>query len=169
LILEIYQSSTKVRELLYLTCCVDQYTLLVLSFLPDCIRRLASNAYVKRFVSGKTRQHVQFKEELVTEMIFQTSHDLHSPNDPIDQWRSGHLWGIDKEKAALRWQTRQIVASLLDLNGSWESTGSTSNKKYHPDPPSSQNPTYSVNKNRPSAAKASLSLRQQDPPTKLQA
>lgn len=34
----------------------------------DCIQRLASNAYIKRFASGKTRSHVQFKRELVTEI-----------------------------------------------------------------------------------------------------
>jgi hypothetical protein len=92
----------------------------------DCIRRLASNAYIKRFASGKTRMHVHFKKELVTEIQIQPRHDnylLLSPRLLLENRflsrRHQQRWrGYGVQRMSPRSPKR--VASLLDTKPSFE-------------------------------------------------
>ncbi|KAG7352083.1 hypothetical protein IV203_008131 [Nitzschia inconspicua] len=112
----------------------------------DCIRRLVSNAYIKRFASGKARTHVQFKKDLATEISIEPRPNRDKPSSlsprlflenrfsPRRQrWR-----GYGVKLISPRSPKRQV--SLFDTTPSFDEC--TENiKLYSKDPPSS--PHYS--------------------------
>jgi hypothetical protein len=127
-----------------------------------------ANAYVKRFASGKSRQHVHFKKELVTEIsFFPIPRAVHSPMNCLSQ---DHVWEIDQHrKVEVRRRRRQVVASLFDRTGSWDAIGCT-NKGSLVDPPSSgRDSSYFAFQDRAVAAEVGLARGQPDPPTALKA
>lgn len=121
----------------------------------DCIRRLASNPYIKRFASGKSRTHVHFKKELVTEIKIEPRHDhsllsrrlmLENRFLPkLQRWRG---YGVKPMAPRSPRSPRQKgVGSLVDSIPSFEEC--TENvKPTSLDPPSS--PQYSRHLGTPS-------------------
>jgi len=87
----------------------------------DCVRRLSSNPYVRRFASGKGRLRVQFKNDLVTEFVYdQENNHVESPSRFMHNrfLRRGRLWSNNNMKTE---ETHQDVASLLDSSSvSWD-------------------------------------------------
>jgi hypothetical protein len=111
----------------------------------DCVRRLSMNPYIKRFASGRTRAHVHFKAELVTEIKIESPWNDHSTMSPrllLDsrflprrqRWR-----GYRVKKMSPR--SLQRVASLVDTIPSFEE-GTVNIKQATVDPPSSFHHSY---------------------------
>jgi hypothetical protein len=95
-----------------------------MSPLAVCARRLQANAYVKRFLSGKMRSRVQFKEELalVTEFeeeieLVEKDCEITSPVEKMGSMMKDHLRAFDQCMSP-----RGDLSSLFDdSRDSWDS------------------------------------------------
>ena len=102
-------------------------------FLPiDCVGRLSTNPFVKRFANGKARlRRVQFKEDLVTEYIFDeedlvTEYVVHNTDDLSTPKCNGMEHFSQSEELRSDNRHGAIAASLLDESEPWESKVSCS-------------------------------------------
>jgi hypothetical protein len=86
---------------------------------------------VKRFASGKERQNVQFKKELVTEVRYQ-KYNTSPKQSTIDDEFTKMVQRSLKNQQRPR---EQCSASLLDSSGSWESSNSATGSRISVDPP----------------------------------
>jgi hypothetical protein len=123
----------------------------------NCIHRLCLNPYIKRFAAGRTRAHVRFKAELVTEIRIEPPRSDHSPLSPIlllenqslqenqlrhrRQRRRGH--GVKRISP----RSLQKVASLVDKIPSFDE-GTDNTKQHSIDPPSSLHYPHRSSQNR---------------------
>jgi hypothetical protein len=110
---------------------------LILSTSSVCARKLRANAYVKRFISGKTRSRVQFKKELTVATDFserefeRTIHpvekesDCTSPVAILETIVKDNLWFLEVDQCG-PCSPIEIIrkGSLLVSSGSWESAAS---------------------------------------------
>jgi hypothetical protein len=97
-----------------------------------CVRRLEANAYIKRFVSGKRRSQVKFKEELVVvtefneqleqlDLIIAQETDCTSPIAMMNSIVKDALWTFDNDPCDLASPAGELT-SLFSNSGSWESS-----------------------------------------------
>jgi hypothetical protein len=86
---------------------------------------------VKRFASGKERQNVQFKKELVTEVRYQKYNTSPKQSTIDDEFTKM----VQRSLKNRQRRSEQYSASLLDSSGSWESSNSATGSRISVDPP----------------------------------
>ena len=87
---------------------------------------------MKRFASGKERQNVQFKKELVTEVHYQEyNNNPASKQSTIDyEFTKGVQMSLKNQHRS----SEKCPGSLLDSSGSWESSNSATSSRVSIDP-----------------------------------